>query len=106
MTLILSITVAVIAWILGRTSWENKLWVLLVAAFAAALVGLYDSHLLAHALSAAKYGLAFLVGWWLVTGLFGVGRRAAAVAATNRKVVTPPVPPPPETRPPEGKPTA
>jgi hypothetical protein len=104
MTVLVSIAVAVVAWILGRTSWENKLWVLLMAAFVACLVGLRDADWLAHALSAARYGLAFLVGWWLVRGLFGARNSvngappptpipAPVAAPPSTPSATPPAPP-------------
>jgi hypothetical protein len=90
MTIAISVAIFLIALILSRTSWENKLWILLVAAFFAALVGLRDTDRLAHALSAARYGLAFLVGWWLVRGLFG-----ARAVANGAAAAAPPASPPP-----------
>src|SRR5690606_29891851 len=44
MTLLVSITLVLIGWILLSTSWENKLGILLIMAFAAAMYGLSDSH--------------------------------------------------------------
>lgn len=104
MTVIVSIAIALIAWVLGRTSWENKLWVLLMAGFVLALVALWDDDWAAHALSAARFGLAFLVGWWLVTAFFGsrnhrppetVQLAGAGVTPAASAAVTPPVSPPP-----------
>ena len=71
MTVIISGAIAIIAWVLGRTTWENKLWVLLMAAFVLSLVAIWDPDRAAHSLSAARFGLAFLIGWWLVTAFFG-----------------------------------
>jgi hypothetical protein len=98
MTVLISGAIVVIALILGRTSWENKLWVLLMAAFVACLAGLRDADWLAHALSAARYGLAFLVGWWLVRGLFGARNSingALPATPTPAPVASPPTPPAP-----------
>lgn len=77
----LSVGLALIGIILLATSWANKLSVLLLLALGAALLGLWDSHLLAHGLAAARYGLAFVLALWLVHALFGV-RRGTAAAAT------------------------
>ncbi|WP_417848103.1 hypothetical protein [Thalassoglobus sp.] len=74
MTLIVSIAIALIGWVLLRTSWENKLGMLLIAAFAAALYGLSDSHALSQGMHAARYGLLLLIGLWVVHGLFNLLR--------------------------------
>ncbi|MBL8852147.1 MAG: hypothetical protein JNG89_20915 [Planctomycetaceae bacterium] len=95
MTIIVSIAVAVVAWILGRTSWENKLWWLLAATFVLALVALWDVDRVAHSVSAARFGLAFLLGWWLVAGLFVTARAAAPVLPATVAIPTPPPPSPP-----------
>lgn len=106
MTILVSGAVALIALVLGRTGWENKLWMLLVAAFLLTLAALWDADWVAHAVSAARFGLAFLVGWWLITGLFAAGRsttRARPVpagaptqplAASAHAGIPPVVPPP------------
>jgi len=70
MTLLISATLVVIGWILLGTSWENKLGVLLLMAFAAALYGLFDSHGLSLGVHAARYGLVVMLGMWLLRGLF------------------------------------
>jgi hypothetical protein len=97
MTLFLSVAVAVIGWILMRTSWENKLGILLLAAFAAALYGLTDSHGLAQGLAAARLGLAVLLGLWLIHALFGwtrqnhaPGKRASPSLPVPYAVIPPP----------------
>jgi len=73
MTLLLSATLVVIGWILLGTTWENKLGILLLMAFAAALYGLFDSHGLAQGMHAARYGLVVMLGMWLLRGLFRPG---------------------------------
>ena len=60
MTLIFSIAVGLIGWILMRTSWENKLGMFLIGCFAATMYGLEDSHLLNQGLHAARYGFGFI----------------------------------------------
>lgn len=119
MTIVVSIAVAVVAWILGRTSWENKLWWALATTLVLALIALQEADRVAHTVSAARYGLAFLVGWWVVSSLLAASRkeppRATPVMATAAPTpvapaapmevtsfsATPPVVPPPE---PEEKP--
>lgn len=76
MTIVVSAAVAVIAWVLGRTSWENKLWWLLAATLVLALVSLADVDWVAHAVSAARFGLAFLAGWWIVSTAFAAARNS------------------------------
>lgn len=82
MTVVVSGAIALLALLLGGTSWENKIGWLLIAGFAATLVGLWDSHWLLNALAAARFGLAFLIGWWLIRGLFHIGRTVEASPAT------------------------
>lgn len=74
MTLLISVTLVVIGWILLATSWENKLGILLLLAFAGAIYGLYDSHGLAQGIHAARYGLVTVLLMWLLRGLFGAPR--------------------------------
>ena len=76
MAFLLSLSAAVIAVLLMKTSVENKLSVLLIALFVAVLYGLKDSQTLYHVLQAARYGLLFLVGLWIVKSVFA--RRAFA----------------------------
>jgi len=98
MTVIVSIAVAIIAWILGRTTWENKLWWLLATIFILSLIALWDVDLVAHAVSAARFGLVFLIGWWLVSSVFGMtrltpkpnGRPQVALAASAPAAHVPP----------------
>ncbi|QDU38171.1 hypothetical protein Mal4_24940 [Maioricimonas rarisocia] len=78
----LSVGLALIGIILLATSWANKLSFLLLLGLAAALMGLWDSHMLAHGLAAARYGLAFVLALWLIHALFGARRATAAAAAT------------------------
>jgi hypothetical protein len=91
-TWIASVALAVIAFVLIRTSWENKLSMLLFGGFALALFALRDGHAAVELATAARYGLLFLILLWVVHGLFGRlndGRTVAAPAPAP-----PPAPPP------------
>lgn len=102
-TVVVSLALAIIAVVLVRTDWENKLGILLLIVFGAALLGLKDLHVLAHALSAMRFGLAFMVALWVLHGLFAATSRPHVVARSGEAVSgvtsgTPPhaaaVPPP------------
>ncbi|MEZ6067250.1 MAG: hypothetical protein R3B90_16455 [Planctomycetaceae bacterium] len=71
MTLVFSIALGLIAFILLKTSWENKLGVLLMIAFIATLFGVADSSALAHGLAAARFGFAFLLLLWVLHAILG-----------------------------------
>jgi hypothetical protein len=58
-----------IGFVLARTSWENKLGMLLVAGFAAALVALADADLVLHILAACRFGLIAMLAYWLIHAL-------------------------------------
>lgn len=90
MTILLSAALALIAFILLRTSWENRLGLLLILAFIALLFGVKDRDALAHGLAAARFGLAFLVVLWVLHAVLGArGPSSATVSA-------PPSMPPPD----------
>jgi hypothetical protein len=74
-TWIVSIAVAVIALVLLKTSWENKLTTLLIGAFGLLLYSLKDYAGAVELLASARFGLLFLLALWLVHALFG--RRSA-----------------------------
>lgn len=78
MTLLFGIAIGLIAYILLRTSWENKLSILLLLALIAMLIGVRDPDALAHGLAAARFGLLFLVLLWLIHGLFARSETPAA----------------------------
>ncbi|WP_437204861.1 hypothetical protein [Planctomicrobium sp. SH664] len=70
MTLTFSLAVAIIGWVLMGTAWENKLTITLLTAFVASLYGLVDSHGLNEGLTAARFGILFVIGLWIIHGLF------------------------------------
>ncbi|MFV0443925.1 MAG: hypothetical protein ACK5Q5_10170, partial [Planctomycetaceae bacterium] len=100
MSIVLSIALAIVAFLLLNTHWENKLGVLLLIAFVALLFGTKDRDALSHGLAAARYGLLFLVLLWLLHAAFGRRSRSAASAPTappsGPVSYTPTAPPPTE----------
>ncbi|HVJ87033.1 MAG TPA: hypothetical protein VM452_15370 [Caulifigura sp.] len=90
-TWMVSLALVVIALVLVRTSWENKLGMLLLGALGLTLYALNDRGAASELLAAGRYGLAFLAGLWLIHALFSVKR---LIAAPTTPVA--PTPPPPE----------
>ncbi|MCA9056422.1 MAG: hypothetical protein KDA75_21485, partial [Planctomycetaceae bacterium] len=86
MTILLSVALAVVAFILLKTSWENRLGILLIVAFIALLFGTKDRDALAHGLAAARLGLLFLIGLWVLHGL--LSRRNRPQHSTTGQPVT------------------
>ncbi len=94
MAFLFSLSAAVIAVLLMKTSVENKLSVLLFALFVAVLYGLKDSQTLFHVLQAVRYGLLFLVGLWIVKSVFARRALAATVMCAAPLAATAPTTPP------------
>lgn len=65
-TWVVSIALAAIGAILAWTSWENRLTLLLIAGFAAAMYGLRDADQTLNLLAAARYGLLAMLAYWLI----------------------------------------
>ncbi len=80
-TLILSVALALVAFILLGTSWENKLSLILLLIFIAMLVGVKDRGILTYGLAAARWGLLFLISLWVVHALLS-GRAKPRYGAT------------------------
>jgi hypothetical protein len=100
-TLVLSVTIVAIAWLLRNTSWENKLGFLLFAGFFVAVYALSDAERAYHGLMASRYGLITLLGYWLIHALFRPrpllpevppvpSRRSVLLGAGGHAVVVPP----------------
>lgn len=68
-TLIISGALVVIALILRKTTWENKLTLIVVALFAACAYALKDHDVILHGLQAAAYGLVTGLVIWVLHGL-------------------------------------
>jgi len=65
-TWVWSISLIIVALVLRGTSWENKLGVLLVAAFGVVLYALSNAELAMFIASSSRYGLQLLVLVWIV----------------------------------------
>lgn len=86
-TWIVSGSLLVAAFLLRRTTWENKLTILLLVGVGLAFVGLNDRDLAVHAWGVAAYGLtAMLLLWTLAT--------CCGPAAAKRSESAPPTVPP------------
>lgn len=89
---VVSGAVTLIGLVLRRTSWENKLTIVLFTALVAATYALQDVELVLHVVLVASYGLAATVLLWLIHGLFGErsGRRPAKQPPAFPAAVIPP----------------
>lgn len=104
-------TLVVIAIILSRTSWENRLSVVLLVAFASAMYALRDADWTLNALAAARWGIAVMIAYWLIHALNRPRRPAEAVFIPTdpamavpalAAVIPPPQEPKPEEKPADG----
>jgi hypothetical protein len=68
-TWVISGTVAAIAILLAYTSWENRLSVLLLVSFGCAMYALRDADQTLNGIAAARWGIAVMVGYWLIHAL-------------------------------------
>jgi hypothetical protein len=69
-TWMLSIPLLLIGLVLAKTSWENKIGVVLLATFAATMMSLKDIDWVYHGFFIARYGLAVMLAWWCIHALF------------------------------------
>ncbi len=92
-TWIVSGAIIAIAFLLRNTSWENKLTLLILAAFCACTYALKDTDLVIHGLAVSIYGLTALVAIWVVHAL--LSRRPAEVVAVPTPVPVVPTSSPP-----------
>lgn len=90
--LVISGTVFLVALLLSRTSWDNKLSVIVIVAFGMALSAIRYPNISAHLFSAALPGLVAMIVIWLVHGLFRV--RPHRVIADGKPFAAVVVPPP------------
>ena len=84
----LSGIVLVVGFVLRRTSWENKLTIVLLAAFAAALYALKDREIVAHIAAASAYGIAGTAVLWLIHALTGNGAAGPTPALASGPAAT------------------
>jgi hypothetical protein len=85
-TWLISGAILAIAVVLAATSWENRLTIVLLGAFGAAMYALYDADLVINALAAARFGLIAMFALWFIRAL--------------RRPPSPPAPKSPDTSPP------
>ncbi|HID21871.1 MAG TPA: hypothetical protein EYP14_05650 [Planctomycetaceae bacterium] len=71
----------VVAWVLRKTTWENKLALVLLAAVVLLMYGLRDPRAAAQWIMVARFGLLAGGALWLIQAVFGSGS-----AAVKKKV--------------------
>lgn len=76
-----------IALLLIRWSWDRKAALLLIAAFVAACFSISHPGWVLVVLGAARYGLAVMVGLWILNTLFGARQPVAAATVPAVEVV-------------------
>ncbi|MEK6246835.1 MAG: hypothetical protein N2C12_01565, partial [Planctomycetales bacterium] len=74
MVWVLSGTLLVIGWLLKGTSWENRLGIVLLLVFLAAIYAVKDDDTIAHILAAARFGLLAVVALWGIQTCIGSSR--------------------------------
>lgn len=95
-TWVVSGAIVLIAVVLRNTSWENKLTLILLGGFLAAVYALRDADIVAHGLGVASYGLIAGAALWLIQALFRRSDRGNPAAGSG----PPPNPPAPVIPPP------
>jgi len=58
--------------VLTKTSWSNRVSILLLCTFGLALLSMQSWDLVIHLLGAARFGLGCALAWWIVQGLRGL----------------------------------
>jgi hypothetical protein len=86
-------TLVVIAIVLSRTSWENRLTIVLLAAFGFTMYALKDADQTLNILAAARWGIVVMLAYWFIHAL-NRPRQPDAVLVTS-------TPAPPESPPAE-----
>ena len=89
----LSLTLLLVAGLLLRTNWENKLGFLLLAGFLATLIALANADWVFHGLVAARFGIAAMLTWWLIHALAAMRRSQPPTSTTPQAPIGPIIPP-------------
>jgi hypothetical protein len=89
----LSVPLALIGLVLMKTSWENKLGIVLLVLFAGAVYAVNDADTVANALAASRFGLATALGLWIVHSLFAARRSVIAPATAPASAANEPIQP-------------
>lgn len=84
MTAGVSVPVFLIGLVLLWTPWSNRLGVLLVASFVAALWSRADADAVYHGLLAARWGLGFSLATWALAAVVGFRRSATLLSTLSR----------------------
>ena len=84
MTAGVSVPVFLIGLVLLWTPWSNRLGVLLVASFVAALWSRADADAVYHGLLAARWGLGFALATWALAAVVGFRRSATLLSTLSR----------------------
>jgi hypothetical protein len=79
-TVVVSLAIAIMAWLLRKSRWETLATIVLIAALAAALGALVDRELVWHAILAARFGLMALVAIWIIEAFRRVSARPPAAS--------------------------
>ncbi len=93
-TWVVSGALILIGLVLRNTSWENKLTLLVLAAFGAAVGALFDADLIAHGLSVASYGIIGMVALWLIHAVLHRPSRGKGGGGSTPGFPAPVIPPP------------
>ncbi len=96
-TWVVSGALVLIAVVLRKTSWENKLTLVLLGGFLAAVYALRDADLVAHGVGVASYGLIAMAALWLIQALFRRTDRGGNAGGGSPPIPPAPVIPPPGT---------
>ncbi len=71
-TWILSGALVVIAFVMRKTPWENKVGVLIFLVFLLAMIGMTNADMVLHGLYVARFGILTLVAIWILYALAGL----------------------------------
>jgi hypothetical protein len=87
-TIVVSLAIAIVAWLLRKRRWETLATLLLIVVLAAALGALVDRELVWHAILAARFGLMALAAIWIIEAF----RRVTSLRPTSAAATSPPTP--------------
>jgi hypothetical protein len=90
-TIVVSLAIAMVAWLLRKRRWETLATLLLIAVLAAALGALADRELVWHAILAARFGLMALAAIWIIEAF----RRVTSLRPVAETEASSPSTPPP-----------
>ena len=87
-TIVVSLAIAIVAWLLRKRRWETLATLLLIVVLAAVLGALVDRELVWHAILSARFGLMALAAIWIVEAF----RRVTSLRPTSAAATSPPTP--------------